>query len=124
VEVENAADQVTFWIPVGKPPPGTRYTNPSRKLWVWMVVLPFVGTSVDHLLLAASQVVVAAVAVDEKVTTAFGTGKVHCINVESNVPVHWLEVDGKAMLALVTYSLTLPLAGSPFTLRAALLNQM
>jgi hypothetical protein len=80
------------------------------------------GISVDHLLFAASQVVLAEVAVDEKVMTAFGTGSVHCP--ELNVPVHWPEVDGNEMLAFVTYSLTLPEFGSPFTVRPVLLNQM
>ena len=56
----------------------------------------------------------AAVTVDEKVITALGTGSVHCIDVATNVPVHWLEVDGKAMLALVTYSFDAAARGRPF----------
>jgi hypothetical protein len=54
------------------------YAIPSMKECVCTVVLPFVGTSVVHLLLTASHVVLAVVAVDENVTTAFGTGSVHC----------------------------------------------
>jgi hypothetical protein len=76
VSVAKAADQVAFWIPLGKPLPGTWNTNPSRK--VWTVLLPAtmdLGTSTCHLLFVLSQLVVAEVAVGENVITALGTSQ-------------------------------------------------
>ncbi len=61
----------------------------------------------------ASQVVLAEVAVEEKVITALGTGRLYVVPFAI-----------KLMLAFVTYSLTLPVFGSPFTVRPVLLNQM
>jgi hypothetical protein len=47
------------------------------------------------------------------VITALGTGRLYVVPFAI-----------KLMLAFVTYSLTLPVLGSPFTVRPVLLNQM
>ncbi len=72
VSVEKEPSQVTGLTPPGNPPLGTKNANPARKVFP---ARPDDGTVVIHVLDPGSKLVVAVVAVGEKVILALGTSK-------------------------------------------------
>jgi hypothetical protein len=71
VSVVNAPDQVIALTPPGNPPAGTGKASPERNALAERLL----GTFVDHRLLAASKLVVAAVEAGSNVIVAPGTGR-------------------------------------------------